>query len=143
MPYQTAISSSAVSEPQLMGYTAEDEPKAEAKAVQLLHEVDGSSGYEQHQMGFAFYQREIYLGGVKGIRPVLTTDPNLWEDAAKKAMTPESFAYLKGGAGAGQTMRKNLRAFERWSIIPRMVRANVRRNLTVNVFGQIWPAPIA
>lgn len=93
--------------------------------------------------GFALYQRQIYLGGTKGARPIMTVNPNLWEAAARKVMTPEAFAYLKGGAGAGETVRKNRKAFEAWSIIPRMVRENVTRNLSVEVFGQVWPAPIA
>lgn len=98
---------------------------------------------ECHQQGFSFYQRQIYLAGLQGIRPSMTTNPNLWEESAKQVMTPEAFAYAKGGAGAGDTMKKNVDAFQRWGIIPRMVRANVNRSLSVKVFDEIWPAPIA
>ncbi|KAL8856247.1 MAG: hypothetical protein Q9178_007134 [Gyalolechia marmorata] len=73
----------------------------------------------------------------------MTTNPNLWEDSAKQVMTPEAFAYAKGGAGAGDTIRKNVDAFQRWSIIPRMVRANTNRSLSVKIFDEVWPAPIA
>lgn len=98
---------------------------------------------EPHQQGFSFYQSEIYINGLHGSRPSLTTNPKLWEESAKQVMTPEAFAYAKGGAGSGDTMRKNVDAFQRWSIIPRMVRANVNRSLRVKVFDEIWSAPIA
>jgi len=92
---------------------------------------------------FAAYQRAIYLNGCRGIMPIMTTNPNLWESAAKHAMRPEAFAYLKGGAGSGATIDKNFEAFEKWSIVPRMVRANTERSLKVTVFGEEWPAPVA
>jgi lactate 2-monooxygenase len=73
----------------------------------------------------------------------MTTDPNLWEAAAAATMALDSFAYLKGGAGAGETIGRNRQAFEKWAIVPRMVQANTRRKLHVQVFGSTWPAPIA
>lgn len=73
----------------------------------------------------------------------MTTHPSLWEDAAKQVMKPMNFDYAKGGAGAGDTLRKNREAFDKWSIIPRMVRSNTKRSLKVNVLGQEWPSPLA
>ena len=92
---------------------------------------------------FAHYQRKIYLNGVKGVKSPMTTNPELWEAAAQIAMSPEAFAYAKGGAGAGATIEKNREAFKKWSIIPRMARANNTRSLKVKVFGEDWPAPVA
>ena len=92
---------------------------------------------------FCAYQKAIYLEGVTGKRPIMSTDPNLWESVAQAAMTPESFAYARGGAGLGDTVRNNFEVFRKWSIIPRMVRANVERPLGVTIFGKPWPSPVA
>jgi hypothetical protein len=70
------------------------------------------------QRSFSLYQHEIYLAGYKGILPCMTTNPSLWEDAGKQVMSPKAFAYVKGGAGQGETVRKNTNAFQKWSIIP-------------------------
>lgn len=77
------------------------------------------------------------------MKPIMTTNPNLWEDAAKQSMEPMNFDYAKGGAGAGDTVRKNREAFDKWNIIPRMVRSNTKRNTGVKILGQEWPSPVA
>ncbi|KAI1780170.1 hypothetical protein F4818DRAFT_437454 [Hypoxylon cercidicola] len=56
------------------------------------------------------------MNGVQGRLPPLTTDPNGWEAAAKTVMGPRDCDYAKGGAGAGETIRKNRGAFQKWSI---------------------------
>ena len=37
-------------------------------------------------------------------------------------MSPEGYAYVAGGAGTEETIRENRAAFERWRIVPRMLR---------------------
>ncbi len=41
-------------------------------------------------------QREIYVTGVGGRRPLVPVDPRALEQAAQTAMTPEAFAYVAG-----------------------------------------------
>lgn len=96
-----------------------------------------------HRKTFSAYQHTIYMNGVRGLLPPLTTDPNGWEAAAKAVMEPRDFDYAKGGAGAGETIRKNREAFQKWSIVPRMVRGNTERSLKVTILGQEWPSPVA
>jgi isopentenyl diphosphate isomerase/L-lactate dehydrogenase-like FMN-dependent dehydrogenase len=83
------------------------------------------------------------MNGIRDIIPVMTTNPAEWEAAAQAVMVPRDFAYAKGGAGAGDTVRKNREAFHQWSIIPRMVRSNTVRSLNVTILGQEWPTPVA
>lgn len=73
----------------------------------------------------------------------MTTNPMLWEAAAEQVMEPKNFDYAKGGAGSGETVKKNRDAFQKWSIVPRMVRSNTDRSLKVKILGQEWPAPVA
>ena len=71
-------------------------------------------------------QTSIYAAGVSGSRPRVPTDATMLEERAREAMSPEAFAYVAGGAGAGATIRANRAAFDRWRIVPRMLRESAR-----------------
>lgn len=57
-------------------------------------------------------------------------------------MSPEAFAYIAGGAGTEETMRRNRAAFEAWHIIPRVFRDVAHRDLSIELFGRRFPAPV-
>ena len=81
------------------------------------------------------------MAGVSGASPRVTTDASLLEERARGAMTREAFAYVAGGAGTGATMRANRAAFDRWRIVPRMLRDVSERDTSVELFGRTLPAP--
>ena len=56
-------------------------------------------------------------------------------------MSAEAFAYVAGGAGTGATMRANRAAFDRWRIVPRMLRDVGERDTSVELFGRTLPSP--
>jgi isopentenyl diphosphate isomerase/L-lactate dehydrogenase-like FMN-dependent dehydrogenase len=62
--------------------------------------------------------------------------------AARVALSPEAFAYLAGGAGGESTMRANREAFERWRIVPRMLRDVSRRDIGIELFGRRLASPL-
>jgi len=86
-------------------------------------------------------QTAIYLRGVSGRRPRVSTDATLLEEQAREHMPAEAFAYIAGGAGTGATIRANRAAFDRWRIVPRMLRDVSRRDTTVELFGRRLPSP--
>src|SRR4051795_7936783 len=86
-------------------------------------------------------QTSIYARGVSGDRPRVPTDATLLEERAREVMTPEAFAYVAGGAGTGATMRANRAAFDRWRIVPRMLRDVSERDTSVELFGRTLPSP--
>ena len=88
------------------------------------------------------YQYEIYARGLGGERPALPLAPLALEAAAREVLSPEAFGYVAGGAGAEQTMRANLQAFERVEIVPRMLRDVSVRDLSTTVLGCTMPAPV-
>lgn len=92
---------------------------------------------------FSNYQNEIYLNGMVGIRPELPMDPATLEAAAQAVMTAEAYGYVAGSAGTEMTARCNRQAFERWRIVPRFLRNVSSRDLSREIFGARWPAPIA
>jgi lactate 2-monooxygenase len=67
------------------------------------------------------YQDEIYFAGLGGAVPALPADLSGLESLARERMAPESFGYIVGGAGSGDTVRENAEAFRRWRIVPKML----------------------
>lgn len=92
--------------------------------------------------GFADYRDEIFRLGASEERSLCTTDIVGLEDAVQKILPAEPFWYVAGGAGTGATVRANRAAFERWRIVPRMLRNADRRDLTTTVLGMELPAPV-
>src|SRR4051794_24470748 len=86
-------------------------------------------------------QQAIYLGGVSGIRPRVPADATKLEERARRSMSRSAFAYITAGAGTEQTVRANREAFERWKIVPRMLRDVSRRDTSVELFGQRLNSP--
>jgi isopentenyl diphosphate isomerase/L-lactate dehydrogenase-like FMN-dependent dehydrogenase len=95
----------------------------------------GFSGPGRQRLG------EIYLAGVRGRRPTVPVGPAALEARARKAMSREAFAYFAGGAGLESTMAANRAAFERWRIVPRMLRDVSVRDMSVELFGRRMPSP--
>ena len=87
-------------------------------------------------------QRAIYVAGVGGQRPVVPVGQTELEKAAQAAMPPEAWAYVAGGAGRESTMDANRAAFERWRIVPRVLRDVEQRDLSIELFGQRLPSPL-
>jgi lactate 2-monooxygenase len=91
---------------------------------------------------FASFQYEIYAAGLIEQKPELPVSAAELQQRAREAMTPEAYGYVAGGAGAEQTMRANLDAFERRQIVPRMLRDVSARDLSTTVLGTAMPAPL-
>ncbi len=92
---------------------------------------------------FGAYQAEIYLNGLLNDEvPPFTTNPDELEASARERLEPGPFWYVAGGAGSGATVRANRVAFERWRIVPRMLRDATRRDLSTTVLGTSMPAPV-
>jgi isopentenyl diphosphate isomerase/L-lactate dehydrogenase-like FMN-dependent dehydrogenase len=87
-------------------------------------------------------QTAIYLGGVSGTLPRVPTDATQLEERARRSMSRRAFAYVAAGAGAGDTVAANRRAFERWRIVPRMLRDVSERDPGTELFGRSIPAPL-
>lgn len=63
------------------------------------------------------------------------------EKKARQVMSPKAFAYVAGGAGSEETISANRSGFEKWKIIPRMLRDVSVRDTSLSIFGQQLPAP--
>ena len=86
-------------------------------------------------------QTEIYLAGVRGRRPAIPFDQGKLERQARSRLSAEAYAYIAGGAGAERTIASNRAAFDRWRIVPRVLRDVSDRDLSVELLGRRHPTP--
>jgi L-lactate dehydrogenase (cytochrome) len=91
---------------------------------------------------FANAQYEIYLHGVAGKVPEFPITHGQLERRAKRLLSSGAYGYVAGGAGDESTVKANRRAFERWRIVPRMLRDVGVRDLRTEVLGTRLPAPL-
>jgi len=82
-------------------------------------------------------QNAIYVSG-QAEWPIAHED---WEQRARETLDEGAFGYIAGGAGAELTIDANREAFERVRLRPRMLSANVERDLSVEVLGTRSEAP--
>src|SRR6188472_119654 len=64
------------------------------------------------------------------------------ERRAELAMPPGTWSYVAGGAGDEHTQRSNRTAFDHWGLVPRMLRPQNERDLSVDLFGITLPTPL-
>lgn len=88
------------------------------------------------------WQKKIYLEGIAGIKPKVPASFEKLEKLAKKKMTKPAWAYIAGGAGGEATMRANRAGFEKWAMVPRMLKDVSARNTGVQLLGHSLPYPI-
>jgi lactate 2-monooxygenase len=88
-------------------------------------------------------QFEIYLQGfVGGAKPIVPISFPELEAKAREKLTPEAYAYIACGAGAEETIAENNNAFDRWRIVPRMLRDVSSRDLSIELFGRKLNTPL-
>ena len=88
------------------------------------------------------YQNEIYFEGLGGVVPRLPMIFDELEARAGQTLPPWVWSYVAGGAGDESTQRANVAGFARWGLIPRMLVGATERDLSVELWGRRWPAPV-
>lgn len=86
-------------------------------------------------------QKEIFIRGISGQRPLVPIDPRQLE---KQALAKKQglFTYIAGGAGEGITMENNRAGFRQWQIIPWMLRDVSSFDTSVELFSRRLPSPL-
>ena len=91
---------------------------------------------------FGAYQYEIYFQGLTGVLPALPMSFAELQERARQTLSPSVWSYVAGGAGDERTQDVNATAFAHWGLIPRMLVGATERDLSVELWGKRWPAPI-
>jgi lactate 2-monooxygenase len=87
-------------------------------------------------------QSEIYRNGALGRPPLVPAGWPALEAAASRAMSEDAWAYVAGSSGLETTTTANSAAFDRWQLVPRMLRDVSARDLSVELFGTRYPFPV-
>lgn len=92
---------------------------------------------------FSDHQLAIYAQGMfANTTPALTTNLAQLEVQARQKLSPEAMGYIVPSAGDSATTRANRAAFDRWRIVPRMLRGTSQRDYSSTVLGTTLPAPL-
>ncbi|MEZ0067388.1 lactate 2-monooxygenase [Streptacidiphilus sp. MAP12-20] len=91
---------------------------------------------------FGDYQNEIYINGLFGRLPALPMDFAELARRAEAALPAGLWSYVAGGAGDERTQDANVRAFDGWGLVPRMLVGAAQRDLSVELFGRTLPTPL-
>ena len=87
-------------------------------------------------------QFEIYQLGLAGKKLSVPIPLAQLEKKAAEVLPAPAYDYVAGGASGERTLRANLAAFDRWRIVPRMLRDVSQRDLSVELLGHTLPAPV-
>jgi lactate 2-monooxygenase len=87
-------------------------------------------------------QLEIYQLGLAGKKLSVPIPLYHLEKKAAEILSPQAYDYVAGSASGERTARANLAAFDRWRIVPRVLRDVSQRDLSVELLGQTLPAPV-
>ncbi len=86
-------------------------------------------------------QKEVYLNGLRGQRPLLDTRYEPLRTAARLRLPSAAFDYIDGGAGNDDTVHENRRALDQWRIVPQMMRDVSQRDLGISLLGRSYKTP--
>ncbi|MEU2349022.1 alpha-hydroxy-acid oxidizing protein [Modestobacter sp. NPDC049651] len=87
-------------------------------------------------------QDAIYRAGVYGRIPRVPTVYRALAREAKRRLDARAYGYVAGGAGDEDTQRADRAAFDRWAVVPRVLRDVSVRDTSVELFGRRLPAPL-
>jgi hypothetical protein len=87
-------------------------------------------------------QNEVYRAGVFGRMPRVPVSARALQKRAERVLDDRAYSYVAGGAGDEVTQRANRAAFDKWAVVPRVLRDCSSRDTSVEIFGRRLPAPL-
>ena len=88
-------------------------------------------------------QNEVYRAGVFGHLPAVPTRCGRCRRGPSRPSSARAYSYVAGGRRATSvTQRANRAAFDRWAVVPRVLRDVSVRDTSVELFGRRLPAPL-
>ncbi len=65
-----------------------------------------------------------------------------WEVKAKEILPKGAYDYVSSGSGKEETANKNIEAFSKWNIVPRMLRSVEKRSLATKIWDVSFKTPV-
>lgn len=121
---------------------SDDEPEDERDDVSE-DERDEETQHVSTPYG-RFRQTEVYTTGMlTGETPAIPVSFDELRRQATAAMDDDAYGYVAGSAGGESTTSRNREAFDRYRLVPGMLRDTEDRDLSVDILGKTWRVPIA
>lgn len=95
----------------------------------------------EHKVQANERQREIYVNGISGTKSPIPFDFQKLKSKAKEKLSPEAWSYISAGAGMEDTMHRNRTDFNRWRILPKMLKDVSNRDISIELLGKEYPTP--
>ncbi|MGB0863170.1 MAG: lactate 2-monooxygenase [Saprospiraceae bacterium] len=86
-------------------------------------------------------QKKIYIDGISGTKSAVSFDYQDLSSKAQQILSNEAYAYISAGAGLEKTMKRNRNDFEKWSIVPRMLRDVSQRDISIQLLEKKYETP--
>lgn len=87
-------------------------------------------------------QRYIYSNGMSGARPSVPFQADQLRECARRKMSEQAWAYIDGGAGNEESIRRNAAAFSAYAIRPHMMRPNDTADFSGALLGMSLSFPL-
>lgn len=87
------------------------------------------------------YQVKTYLDGAEGKMPLISPDWKKLEQQASEKMSDQARSYIIGGAGLQSSVEGNRSAFDKYKIVPRMLKNVDQRDASGQMMGIDIPSP--
>ncbi len=87
------------------------------------------------------YQIKTYLEGVQGKVPLVSPDWKKLEQQALAKMDASALSYIAYGAGLQKTVDNNRSGFDKYRIVPRMLRNVENRDTSTKILDVEYPSP--
>jgi lactate 2-monooxygenase len=87
------------------------------------------------------YQVKTYLEGSQGKMPLVSPDWQTLEQNASEKMDENTRSYILGGAGLQKSIENNRTGFDKYKIVPRMLKNVEIRDTSTTILGVNMPSP--
>ena len=103
-----------------------------------------TTAMEDGEMAQSWYQMRdaIFEHGLDGRLPIVPSNPEDLEQAARAHLPADFWSFIARGAGSGRTLKANRQAFDRWEFVPRMLGSSGSADLTTRLLGTTMSAPV-
>jgi lactate 2-monooxygenase len=87
------------------------------------------------------YQVKTYIEGTQGKMPLVSPDWKKLEQQAIENMPADACSYIVGGAGLQKSIENNRSGFDKYQIVPRMLKNVENRDTSTQILDIDFPSP--
>ena len=87
-------------------------------------------------------QKEIFLNRLTGQRSPIPFTYERLKELGESKMDQDAIGYISGSAGDESTNSENKNAFQKWKLVPRVLKDVTHRNMEISLLGKTHKSPV-